>query len=498
MLKQPPQNTKKSFKQKFFVGSSLILAGSLIAQILRVVLGIWIARELGPSDYGTFAQAVLLVTILLPLSTLGFSNTLLRFIPTYIGQDRPDKVKGAIVSSLIFILSSSFLVSFLVFSFADIIASYLFNNEGLGTLLKVFAVTIPLNSLSVVAMSATKALQIMIFDAIGQVLVPAIRLILWVAAILLGYTLLNGAVGGYLVGFMMLLVFSLGSLIYCLREFSSQPIHWELKPLFLYSLPIVFSTLLYTLLPRIDRLIVGSIATATNVGVYMFAVSFPRYVLIVRRSLVTVFVPMVSNLYNRNKVQEAIDLYKKMTSWDTKTTFILCLSMILFGKDILNYTGSEYLLGLPSLLIITLSIYVGTLVGPTGGFLMVTGKQSIEAINATIMLVTSMLLEYFLGQVYGIVGVAFGVLLSAILLNLIQIIEIWKFYSFHPFQSAHRKYSILSFFTLCVASYFSYQSELVIRIGVFLLVSIFFVIYLVKAEREDLLELKDLIFSRLF
>ena len=84
---------------------------------------------------------------------------------------------------------------------------------------------------------------------------------------------------------------------------------------------------------------------------------------------------------------------------------------------------------------------------------MVTDRQNIEALNALLTLVISIVCQIILGRWFGMIGIALGVLAATVFLNVIQAAEIWWFYGFQPFQNGHSAFSLLSLAYLALVIY---------------------------------------------
>src|SRR4030042_1725530 len=73
--------------------SVFIFASVLLSKILFYFYRIVIARNFGPSIYGTFSLASIVFVIIISISTFGFFEGLLRFVPFYRGTKKINNIR---------------------------------------------------------------------------------------------------------------------------------------------------------------------------------------------------------------------------------------------------------------------------------------------------------------------------------------------------------------------------------------------------------------------
>ncbi|EGR3360811.1 hypothetical protein DMJ17_22820, partial [Vibrio parahaemolyticus] len=63
---------------KYFTSSLWLLAEKLVRMILNLLIGVWIARYLGPSDFGTLSYVQSIVVIFTTLASLGLDSIVVK------------------------------------------------------------------------------------------------------------------------------------------------------------------------------------------------------------------------------------------------------------------------------------------------------------------------------------------------------------------------------------------------------------------------------------
>jgi O-antigen/teichoic acid export membrane protein len=246
---------------------------------------------------------------------------------------------------------------------------------------------------------------------------------------------------------------------------------------------------MYALSPRIDRLLLGVVADVRTVGVYSAAASLIMILKLIHSSITMTFSPIVADAYNRVSVNRAKRLYVMVTRWDARLTFLVVLVSVMLANELLWLFGNQYSEALAPFLILSISVFITTIPGPTGAFLQMTNRQRIDALNALLFFIISPLLQILFVQLLGWIGVAFGVLAAAIIINAIQVGEIKYYYQFHPFRKDHLIFSIAASVVLVLGAIISLEYALPFRLlslGA-ILVGFFVFLYHQRTPNDEML-----------
>lgn len=107
------------FKTKIVKNASWMVGVRIFQMILSFFVGLYVARYLGPANYGTLNYTLSLIALFSAVSTLGFNNILVKEL-----IDRPEKQGEVIGTSIVLRLFSS------LFSIVSVIlVAYLFNPD---------------------------------------------------------------------------------------------------------------------------------------------------------------------------------------------------------------------------------------------------------------------------------------------------------------------------------------------------------------------------------
>lgn len=199
--------------------------------------------------------------------------------------------------------------------------------------------------------------------------------------------------------------------------------------------------------------------------------------------------PVVADAHNRVSTERAQMLYVAVTRWDSRLTFIGVAFAILLAQELLGILGERYSEALLPFVILAVSVFIGTLPGPTGAYLQMTNRQRVEAINATVFFILAPAVQIALALWLGWIGVAIGVLVMAVVINLVQIAEIYHLYGFHPFQRDHLLFTGLAIGIVAICGVVGVNLALVQRLLVLTAVFAGFLIfvYLFRTSSDEFL-----------
>jgi O-antigen/teichoic acid export membrane protein len=117
-----------------------------------------------------------------------------------------------------------------------------------------------------------------------------------------------------------------------------------------------------------------------------------------------------------------------------------------------------------------------------------SGKQDFELVNAMVMLVLNVALNFLLIPIYGILGAAMATGVSYAVINIARIVEVYKLLRMHPYDTNYHKLFIAGFAVVSLSillfmfnvSRFSWIFSVVILITVY-----FATLYFLGLEYED-------------
>lgn len=392
--------------------TSIIIAGFVLGTFFQYLYKMVLARSLGPSSFGVFAQGLGLVQTAAVISLAGLQLSIPHFMSLYSGKGKDEDV-GKVVSLGIYVLiaiSASVSVFFYVFS--EVIALQVFNEPALVTPLKIFSFTV----IPLAGMHFTKALFRGRQDALRKVVIDdfiwsgLIVLFVLISAFL-GYGV-SGAVGAYFVGTLVAVL--IGLILYwrraghgfVLKDLPKKKIALFTWPLFLISA--------FMMLNRwFDVLMLGWLGESAQAGIYDISFSLAGYVALLLNSIGFIFMPLISELYGKQKIGEIRRVYRTSTRWLITLTLPLLAGMIIFPEEIIRILfGDQYVSGKAAMMILSAGFFYKVAKGPSHLILISAGKTKKLMLGSATIAFFIVALNLLLIPEYGIVGAAVSTLIA--------------------------------------------------------------------------------------
>ena len=269
-----PKQKRGDATKKQIRGSSLLLAGKLLAMGINFACQVLIVRYLSTTDYGAWAYGLSVVAFCHNLAVFGLDRGITRFIPIFHEKEEYDKLFGTLI--LVFgsiLLSSAVIIA--AFNIApEQVARLIKDKDQPLTLLFIMIFLIPTDALDglLTGLFASFANPRAIFFR-KHLLGPLLRLGVIVLLMLfnaevtfLAYGYL--AASGLGVAMYIVLLFRLMRRQGLFQHFSFQSIIIPAKEVFAFTIPLLSSDLVSILTNSANTLILGYFHSPSEVALY--------------------------------------------------------------------------------------------------------------------------------------------------------------------------------------------------------------------------------------
>ena len=489
-LRTPRTEPSDQLIKKAVRGGGIAFAGNVVDKGLRFPLEILLARVLGAGSYGSYSLGYGLAMIGSKLSMLGLTSGIVRFVALYKGTGDIKRVKGTLSSAFVISTLSSIAVGGLLFLFSGSL-SKMFNMPELVSVLRIFAFAFPFYVITLMVGNAARAFQAIKYEvAVTNICRPLANVAIVSIVFLLGFRLF-GAVYGFLISSAISASFGLYLLKRIFPDIVSElKPSYEFRKLLRFSLPLLFVGFSYVLLGQTDRIMLGYFKASKDLGIYSAAAIISQQAGLITYSFGCIFCPIISDLYNRNEFRQLEKLYKTVTRWIVTLNLVLLILLILFSKQIMGIFGSEFTSGWLVLVVLSSVHLVGYSAGGAlvGYVLQMSGKQDVELINAIVMLILNIALNFWLIPIYGILGAAIATGASYAVINIARIVEVYKLLRMHPYGTNYHKPFVAGFVVIFLSVFLSMldiSRQYWIISAATLSVVYFVVLYFLGLEYED-------------
>jgi len=487
---------EKKLTKQIAKGGSITFFGTAFGKGLKFLFQILLTRILGASTYGLYTLGYSVLGISQTISKLGLHNGVLRFGSRYRGVEEKSKLKGVLIASLVLSFLAGTIISILLYSFSDFVAIAVFSKPALSNITRVFSISLPFFTVLAVIGHSFRVFRRMEYNVGVQfVLHPLLLIISAIVVFVLGYRIL-GVTYGFLLSTIISVIVGLALLWKLFPDLISElSPSFELKKLIYFSMTVLLLGISSILLSKTDRIMLGTLRSAEGVGVYNAAAVMAAQASVFLGSFNAIFTPIISDLYNREKLERLGSLFKTVTKWIFSITLPLFCILAIFSNKLMGLFGPGFVPGWNTLIVLGFSKLLGASVGSVGFMLIMTDHEKLELINSLVMGSLNVVLNFLLIRRYGVLGAAFATSISLGVINIARLFEVYTLLGIQPYKKSYWKplaSGLLSLFVVLVLKYMGlFEWKLLWLTGVIIFMTIYFGLLVVFGlDGEDRLVLK--------
>ena len=388
--------------QKYFKNTSWLLVDRMLRLFLGLLVGVYVARYLGPNNYGLLQYSISYVAIIGPISKMGLGNIVVREIVL------DKKVRHEVLGTS---FTLRIIGSFILLIFVFILISITENDYLTKTMIIIIALGQIFHSVEIFEFffrANVKAKYASIARIAGLIYSSISRLLLiYLSAPLLYFAIVYST--EWLVKGIFLIVF------YHRKKENTK--RWSFnfhraKYLLKNSWPFVFSGISIMIFLKIDQIMVKNILGNRASGLYA---------VVIRLSELWFFIPMAIN----NSLMPAIMNYKKkdneiylkrltqLFSLISKTGILIAITIFIFSKHIINILyGVEYLEAYVVLRLYIWSSVFMFLNNTAWQWHIAENNQKLGFYRSFIAAILNIVLNWIFIPIMGLTGAAFASLVS--------------------------------------------------------------------------------------
>jgi len=112
--------------------------------------------------------------------------------------------------------------------------------------------------------------------------------------------------------------------------------NWRiLRKILPFSTSIAYTTILWTIIMQLDKLVLSGILSLSNYGYFSIVVLVASSIIALSTPIFLAVIPKMTKLFSENKLVELIDMYKTMTLFTTWIIMSISLTIFSFSKEIM-------------------------------------------------------------------------------------------------------------------------------------------------------------------
>ena len=409
---------------EIFSNSSKSFLVKIVGLVSSFLVSIYLAKNIGVVGIGTINLANKLGAILIIVCLFGFQQVIIKYVSIYKSNKSNEDLYHLVRISLIFngILSivialiGSLLLPHLVEIFSD-------NSDLYYPLLIAFFMLVPQTLARVISAALNGYGKIWQSSLVDQTLSPILVIVgfffFWIFDI--NITIIRALLLYALSRFIQLIVIWQGWKYY-FKFKAKNKISLKLKPFFKMGSTLFLVTGASALTSNIDSIMLGSLGTLYDLGLYSIAA---RLALL---SSIFLFVtnaaigPKIAFMYQKNLKDDLSKIIKNTTLGLILIAILTSLIFFLLGDSILSLWGDDFIEAYPILIILCIGQFVNISTGCSGLLLTMTGNEKVHGYISFVSLFCNIFLNIILIKSYGATGAAIATMLTVSSENIIKLI----------------------------------------------------------------------------
>ncbi|WP_404297307.1 flippase [Halomonas sp.] len=395
--------------RRYAANTSWMMAERLLRILAGLLVGIWVARYLGPEQFGLFSYVLAFAAIFSGIAKLGLDGILVRELvnqpeqrDTYLGTAFWLKVIGAFsVMALIALItpftSNDATTSLFIFIISAGLAFQSFEVVDFYFQSKVLAKIV----------SICKVTQLTISSIIKIYLVLTQAELLWFVCVT--------AFDSFSLGVSYFIAYKIRGNASFFKCFNGGIAKSLLKD----SWPLIFSSVLAMVYLKIDQVMIKEILGSYEVGIYSAAVKLTESVYFIPILLTSSLFPAIINAKKRGH-NIYICRLKKLYAMLIWSAIFIALFFSISGAYLITLLfGASYILSSEILLIHAWASVFVFLSAGFGRYLMVENLAKINMYRVAVGAILNIIINFLVIERYGIVGAAWATLISLFFVNIV-------------------------------------------------------------------------------
>lgn len=416
-------------------GGSLLLLASAFGNGLNYVFGIFLARTLGPDDFGLYALAVTLFNILTLAAVFGMDTGAIKFVSHHLVGGQLRKAAVTLVAAASMALGSGLLAALGLVSLASSLA-VVYGKPEVASICRLLAAAIPFATVTAVLLSVLQAFQTVRYTILIKYLwEPIAKFLLAAVLIWSGFHLY-----GVLLSIILTLVVSAALLTRIARRHAEQGfedrLEWDThegRTLLAYCLPLAVSNVFGVIAPRADLLILGYWVNTQDVGIYLAVFQTAAIMSLVLSAFDTGLAPILSRAWSLHDQIRMGESYQAVARLSITVSLPIFCCLIFFSGEVLSMFGPEFVKGSTALVFLACGQIFNNATGSANTVLLMSGHSRIVMTNTMIMGAVLLGTTASAIPLWGVNGAAVAASTTFILTNMIRVIQVWRFHRVQPY-----------------------------------------------------------------
>ena len=388
-------------------GSLVLVVGQVISTVVSALGMIYVSKVLGSTSFGIVAIAQVPIGFAYILMNLGTDQALIKYIAQYRYEDRTENIRLLMESGLFISLVVGLFYTLLLWFSSGYLASSVFHQPELETLIKMFSLGVVAQSVIAAAWAIILGYERMTLKSIDIIVYSTLKSIVGPILVYLGY----GPVGA-VIGETGPLIFSCAlSLVFIYFIWRSEGhskatmSHLEvIKMLLTYGFPLFLANIVTGPRPQINSYLLSVYVTADLIGNYSVAMRFSALVGLVVTPISQVILPLFSKL--ESNLEDLKLVYQASVKYTSLLVFPIVAAIMATSPQIIQILYDQDYAQAPLYMRLYLSAYFFIGIGLLSNQRLLNSRSLTRiTFNSTFLqTVMTLPITFLLVQRYGVVG----------------------------------------------------------------------------------------------
>jgi O-antigen/teichoic acid export membrane protein len=491
------QRTNESETDRSLVHVTKQATGVMSYRLVGVVLGLGsnviFARLLGAELLGVYVLASTMLLVASLVASFGTAQTLVRYMPVRLSRGDKEGAAGVFAFCFRLVTVVAVIGTAVLLVLRNWLANGVFHEPLLLSVLPITALGILPASLTQYLGGTLIALKQTAKEAFATEIVYKVAKL----AIFLGlYFTVDMRLRALVIGFAAAYILSDLAMLRSIRREEPALLSGARRTAVPERELLAFSATMFTVaflnyaMSITDRFMLGILSTSEDVGIYNIAFIISNILTLVYMGFNYSFAPVVSELYNNDRIPELSSLYASLTRAVSIIVVPAFIWLVGFGDDLLRIFGHEFVVGQTALVVLGLGAVVRCAVGFVANLLMMSGYQRYNVVNIVVSTLLNIVLNLYFIPKYGVLGAAIATTISVVVISVVGLVQVRAFLGLSPYRRSYLKVLAASAVALPATLYLRAHTPALAhwQIGL-LLVATFAVflgvIFLLGIERDD-------------
>ena len=304
----------------------------------------------------------------------------------------------------------------------------IFNSTESYTLILKSIFTLIFFSTTMLNIDTIRALQNTILSEMYRSLFRYIPVFIF-AIILIQYNQQTYLVEAYLLGFVLLSVFSgikVINMLAGLKKVNKESKKFSIREIFKTSAPMALSAIAYFIMQSIDIIILSVYEGFDQIAYYSVSVKLAMVTTLALMSVNIVIAPRIAEIFEKKNMNDMQLLIKHSTRIIFFISICFLSVLFLFSEQILNMFGEDYSQANTALIFLLAAQFFNSISGPGAIYLNMTGRQTTLNKILILGLTINIALNFYFIPNEGINGAAKATLTSLIIWNSITTVYVYS------------------------------------------------------------------------